>query len=70
MLSETTSIHISKKTAEDLNQLREKLGVESLDEVIQFLIRKHRSAILERSFGVDRGKIKPFSEEDRGENRG
>lgn len=68
-MSERISIRISRKTAEDLEHLRDRLGVENLDEAIQFLIRKHRSAILERSFGVDRGRIKPFSEEDRGEDR-
>ena len=68
-MSRTTSIQISKKTAEDLEHLRQKLGIESLDDAIQFLLKKHRSVILERSFGVDHDKIKPFSEEDRGEDR-
>jgi len=68
-LNETTTIRVSKKTAETLECLREKLNAESLDETIQSLIKKQRKAILEKSFGVDRDKIKPFSEEDRGEDR-
>jgi hypothetical protein len=31
--------------------------------------QKQRKAILEKTFGIDRDKIKPFSEEDRGEDR-
>jgi transposase len=31
--------------------------------------KKRRKAILEKTFGIDKGKIKPFSEKDRGEDR-
>jgi len=68
-LNETTTIRVSKKTAETLERLREKLNAESLDETIQALVKKQRKSILEKAFSLDQGKIKPFSEEDRGENR-
>ena len=68
-MSETTTIRVSKKTAETLEHLREKLNAESLDVAIQSLIKKQRRAILEKAFGIDRDRIKPFSEEDRGEDR-
>ena len=68
-LNETTTIRVSKKTAETLENLREKLGAESLDETIQALVKKQRKAILEKTFGKDQNKIKPFSEADRGEDR-
>lgn len=68
-MTETTTIRVSKKTAEALENIRENLKAESLDEAIQSLIKKQRKAFLEQTFGVDRGKIKPFSEEDRGEDR-
>lgn len=68
-MTETTTIRVSKKTAEALENLREKLKADSLDEAIQSLIRKQRKAILERTFGIDRDRIKPFSEADRGEDR-
>ena len=68
-MNETTTIRVSKKTAETLERLREKLNAESLDEAIQALVKKQRKSILEKAFSVDQGKIKPFSEEDRGENR-
>ncbi len=68
-MSESTTIRVSKKTAETLEHLREKLGAQSLDEAIQTLIKKQRKAILERTFGVDCNRIKPFTESDRGEDR-
>ena len=68
-MNETTTIRVSKKTAQALEDLREKLGAESLDQAIQTLVKRQRKAILDSSFGADRGKIKPFSESDRGEDR-
>jgi len=68
-LNETTTIRVSKKTAETLERLREKLNAESLDEAIQSLVKKQRKAVLEKAFSIDRDRIRPFSEEDRGEDR-
>ena len=64
-----TTIRVSKKTAETLEAMRQKLRAESLDETIQILVKKQRKAILDSAFGVARGRIKPFTEEDRGEDR-
>jgi hypothetical protein len=66
---ETTTIRVTKKTAETLEHLREKIGAESLDEAIQSLIKKQRKAILEKSFGIDKNRLTPFTEVDRGEDR-
>jgi len=68
-LNETTTIRVSKKTAETLEHIREKLNAESLDEAIQSLIKKQRKSIIEKAFSADAGRIKPFSEGDRGEDR-
>lgn len=68
-MSETTTIRVSKKTAEALERLKEKLNAESLDEAIQALVKKQRKAALEKAFSIDSGRIKPFSEGDRGEDR-
>ena len=68
-MNATTTIRVSKKTAEALEHLREKLKAESLDAAIQTLIRKQRKAILDRTFAIDQKRIKPFLEEDRGEDR-
>lgn len=68
-MTETTTIRVSKKTAEALENIRENLKAESLDETIQSLIKKQRKAFLDQAFGIDRGKISSFTEEDRGEDR-
>lgn len=68
-MTATTTIRVSKKTAEELETIRENLKAESLDEAIQSLIKKQRKAFLEQSYGIDRGRVKPFTEADRGEDR-
>ncbi len=45
------------------------MGAKSLDEVIRRLLREYRRSILDRYYGIDRGKVKPFTEEDRLEDR-
>ena len=68
-MTETTTIRVSKKTAEALEDIRENLKAESLDEAIQSLMKKQRKAFLDQAFGVDRGKVTSFTEDDRGEDR-
>ena len=68
-MTTTTTIRVSRKTAETLERLRQKLNVESLDEAIQALVKKQRKTMLEKTFGADRDKITPFKEVDRGEDR-
>ena len=68
-MNETTTIRVSKKTAQTLEHLREKLNAESLDETIQLLVKEQRKAVLDKGFGIAKNRIKPFTEEDRGEDR-
>jgi hypothetical protein len=68
-LTETTTIRISKKTAQDLEDLKENLKAKSLDEAIQTLIKKQRKAFFKQALGIDKGKLTPFTEEDRLEDR-
>ena len=68
-MGETTTIRVSRKTLETLERLREKLEAESLDETIQSLIKKQRKIAVDKSFGLDKGKLGSFTEEDRGEDR-
>jgi len=69
MLGETTTIRVSRKTLETLERLREKLEAESFDETIQSLIKKQRKITVDKSFGLDKGRLGSFTEEDRGEDR-
>ena len=68
-MSETTTIRVSKGTLKMLKKLRQKLQAKTLDEAIRLFITWQRIQKLEETFGVDKGKIRPFSEEDRGEDR-
>jgi hypothetical protein len=68
-MTEATTIRVSKRTAETLETMRQKLKAQSLDETIQILVKKQRRAILDKAFGIARGRIKPFTEDDRGEDR-
>jgi len=67
-VGETTTIRVSKNTLKMLERLRQKLGAQTLDETIKLFIIQQRKKRLSEVFGVDKGKIKPFTEEDRGEN--
>jgi len=68
-LAGTTTVRVSKSTLRMLEQLRKKLSVKSLDDTIQALIRQRRMMLINRAFGLDRGRISAFTEEDRGEDR-
>jgi hypothetical protein len=68
-MSETTTIRVSKTTLKMLERLRQKMQASTLDEAIRLFITQQRKHRLDETFGVDKGKIKPFSEEDRGEDR-
>ena len=60
---------VSKETVKKLAVLQRRLHARSLEETIQMLVKRHRRELLEGAFGADRGKIKPFRETDRGEDR-
>jgi hypothetical protein len=68
-MSETTTIRVSKGTLKMLERLRQKLRASTLDETIRLFITWQRRQRLDETFGLDKGKIKPFSEGDRGEDR-
>lgn len=68
-MSEVTTVRVSKDTLRMLERFRDKLNAESLDEAIRILIMRQRRAIIDEIFGLDRGRLKSFTEEDRGEDR-
>jgi len=68
-MSSSTTVKVSRTTLTQLEKLREELKTDSLEDAIRALIRRHRSQALEKVFGVDKGKIKRFTQEDRGEER-
>lgn len=68
-MSSTTTVKVSKTTLTQLERLREQLKARSLDDAIKSLIKRHRLQLLQETLGADRGKIRAFTEEDRGEDR-
>jgi len=64
-----TTVKASKNTLSELEKLRDHLRARSLDEAIGVLIKKHRTETLREALGADRGSIRPFTEDNRGEDR-
>jgi len=64
-----TTIRVSKSTLRMLEAYKERVGARSFDEAIRKLINEYRRALIERYYGLDRGRVKAFSEEDRLEDR-
>ena len=58
-----------KKTVQTLENLREKLHAQNLDETIQLLIKKQRKTALNKGFGVAKNHLKSYTKADRGEDR-
>jgi len=68
-VTKSTTVRVSRNTLEMLERLRERMEAGTLDETIKLLIVRQRKITIVQAFGLDRGRIKPFSEEDRGEDR-
>lgn len=64
-----STIKVSRSTLEELEVLRETMNAKSIEEVIRRFLIERRRRLLEEVFGVDKGRISPFTEEDRGEDR-
>jgi len=58
-------IKVSRSTLEMLEELRRKFVSSTIDETIRILITQYRIQKLNEVFCLDKGRIKPFSEEDR-----
>lgn len=65
----STTIKVSKRTLRQLEELKRKKAAGSLEQVITLLLQANRRRILSQVFGADQGRVKPFTEEDRGEDR-
>jgi predicted CopG family antitoxin len=64
-----STVKVSRSTLAELEALREAMKAKSMEEVIRRLLVERRQRMVEEVFGVDKGKVKPFTEEDRGEDR-
>ncbi|NHV05821.1 MAG: M3 family metallopeptidase [Thaumarchaeota archaeon] len=64
-----STIKVSRSTLEELETLRKAMKAKSIEEVIRRFLIERRKKSLDEMFGIDKEKIKPFTEEDRGEDR-
>ena len=68
-MSDVTTVRVSRDTLRMLEKFRDKLNAESLDEAIRILIMRQRKVVIDEIFGIDKGRLRSFTEEDRGEDR-
>ena len=68
-MSKSTTVRVSKTTLKMLERLRNKMKAKTLDEAIRLFIEHGRKMKIDEAFGIDKGRITTFSEEDRGEDR-
>ncbi len=66
---DATTVKVSKDTARELAALQKGIHARTLEETIRMLVVRHRKALLEEAFGADSGKVTPFTEDDRDEDR-
>lgn len=63
-----TTIEIKRETQRLLERLKREFNARSYDEAIRKVL-KERLGIIDSMFGVDKGKVSRFEEEDRMEDR-
>ncbi len=69
MAASDTTVKISRNTLSELERLREEFNAKSIDETLRALIRERRRKLFATVFGSDEGRVTPFSEAGRGEDR-
>jgi hypothetical protein len=68
-MQQKVTIKVSESTLKILKKLKEENNFSSIDETIQYLIKMYREEKLKTVFGIDKGKITPFTRDDRIEDR-
>jgi len=63
-----TTIQVKRKNLKLLEMLKKSMGAKSYDEVIERLVTE-KAGLPADMFGVDKGRISKFTEEDRLEDR-
>lgn len=60
-----TTVRVSKDTLEELERFQQALATSSMDQTIREILKLQRAAVISRMGGSMKGKLSPFSEEDR-----
>ena len=69
MSAPTTTVRDTHDTVRDLERWREALHTRSANDTIRALMRLRARETIRSTRGIDRGRLTPFHEEDRGEER-
>jgi len=64
----STTIQVKRRNLRLLEALKKQMGFRSYDEVIEWLIMEKAKMPIDM-FGIDKGRISKFTEEDRLEDR-
>ena len=65
MATADTSIRVSRGTLAEIVRFQRAIGAKSADDALQSLIRMKRNEILAAVYGIARGRLRRFREEDR-----
>jgi hypothetical protein len=68
-MQQKVTIKVSESTLKILKKIKEENNFSSIDDTIQYLIKMYREEKLKTVFGIDKGKITPFTRDDRIEDR-
>lgn len=61
----STTIRISRSLLALLEQEKRRLGAKSIEETIRRLLAERRRLLVEKFFGIDKGRVSRFTEDDR-----
>lgn len=64
----TTTVRVSPEAVRELERFRGALRTRTADETIRALMRMRSRELLRLTRGIDRARLIPFREDDRGED--
>ena len=68
-MQQKLTIKVSESTLKILKKLKEENNFSSIDDTIQYLIKIYSEEKVKAVFGANKGRITPFTREDRIEDR-
>ena len=68
-MSVSKAFEIDEEIGKEFEKLRGNMGVKSVNDAVALLQKEGRRRLLDEAFGIDAKRVKPFSENDRGEDR-
>jgi len=68
-MSVSKAFEIDEEMGKEFEKLRGNMGMKSVNDAVALLQKEGRRRLLNEAFGIDAKRVKPFSENDRGEDR-